>query len=183
MGQKHTALSGEVELPGKCNGVFPTNVEPKDFQRLKAVVLSNNAFSAIPLVVSAQLSERPPIIETLTSLDLSKNKLKVVPEEIVLLANLSALRLDQNELAGLPLKFSLLFKLEKLNVSGNFIRYLPPNLGNLKNLKVCVFTFILAMSRVAFDFCYPRFIFFRNRGHFIIFPAHLFGLPCVGTPR
>lgn len=136
MGQKHTALSSEVEINGKTAGVFPTAVQPKDFQRLKLVSLSNNALTSIPQSVSSQLQERPALLQTLTSLDLSKNKLKVVPEELMLLVNLTSLRLDQNELAGLPLTFSLLFKLEKLNISTNNIKYLPPNMGQMKFLKV-----------------------------------------------
>lgn len=93
-------------------------------------------------------------------IDLSSNKLRFLPTEILLLTNLVTLNLKGNLLEALPndvpnksdkaskgftnspnlriantMSWSNFSKLEELNVSDNKLRRLPDNLGACKNLK------------------------------------------------
>jgi hypothetical protein len=138
MGQKHSPMSKDVDMSGRAMKHLQPAVTVPTFQRLAAVDLHDNNLHEIDEPIPAQLREKPPICETLTDLDLSQNKLRVLPDEICNLVALVRLKLDRNRLEGLPLLFSQLFKLEKLTVSYNFLRSLPPNMGAMKNLRVRV---------------------------------------------
>lgn len=68
-------------------------------------------------------------------LNLSKNKLKMFPMEILKFKNLQELDLSKNKLDSLPEQIGLLAHLQILNISGNKLIYLPDSIGELKNLK------------------------------------------------
>lgn len=135
MGQKHSPMTRDVDLSGRAMKTLPNAVAVSDFQRLVKVDLHDNNLHDFPEPLPSQLRDRPPICETLTDLDLSQNKISVLPDEICNLVALVRLKLDRNRLTGLPLLFSNLFKLEKCTISYNFLKSLPPNIGALKNLK------------------------------------------------
>eukprot|EP01122_Echinamoeba_exundans_P008276 TRINITY_DN271_c0_g1_i3.p1 TRINITY_DN271_c0_g1~~TRINITY_DN271_c0_g1_i3.p1 ORF type:complete len:363 (+),score=103.98 TRINITY_DN271_c0_g1_i3:197-1285(+) len=135
MGQKHSPMSKDVDMSGRAMKHLQPAVAVPTFQRLAVVDLHDNNLHEIDEPIPAQLREKPPICETLTDLDLSQNKLRVLPDEICNLVALVRLKLDRNRLESLPLLFSQLFKLEKLTVSYNFLRSLPPNMGAMKNLR------------------------------------------------
>ena len=144
MGQKYSALSVEIIIINKDLRELPENRPLSDFVRLKKIDLSGNRLSLIPPPVYTPLNERPKVIETLVSLNLSNNRLKQLPQEICLLINLKRLKLEFNRLRELPLQFHALYKLEKLTLNDNELTSLPPNLVNLKRLKVCGIMLILA---------------------------------------
>lgn len=129
-------MSKDIDLSGRAMKHLQPAIAVPSFQRLAIVDLHDNNLHQVDEPIPAQLKEKPPICETLTDLDLSQNKLSVLPDEICNLVSLVRLKLDRNRLAGLPLLFSQLFKLEKLTVSYNFLKALPPNMGAMKNLKV-----------------------------------------------
>ncbi|RUS24514.1 hypothetical protein BC938DRAFT_473456 [Jimgerdemannia flammicorona] len=114
---------------------------------------------------NAQLKELSPEIiaslgSSLTSLDLTANKLEFLPEDIKLLVSLKSLNVQQNRLTSLPTELGTLTKLETLNLarnaftsfplavcqlgghalrkltlSGNFIRGLPDDIAQLGSLR------------------------------------------------
>jgi len=68
-------------------------------------------------------------------LDLSKQKRKVVPEEIRQFRNLQVLKLSRNNLKELPEWIGELSMLEQLDLSNNSLSSIPPSIGNLQYLK------------------------------------------------
>ncbi|MBL8009104.1 MAG: leucine-rich repeat domain-containing protein [Flavobacteriales bacterium] len=68
-------------------------------------------------------------------LDLSKQKLKAVPEELRRLPNLNALDLGRNKLKELPAWFTDLANLQELTLSGNKLVDFPKVICGLRHLK------------------------------------------------
>ncbi|XP_049887210.1 leucine-rich repeat-containing protein 57 [Pectinophora gossypiella] len=75
------------------------------------------------------------LCEILRNLDLSKNKISCLPEELSRFKLLKQLNLDTNKIEVLPEAIMNLRKLEMLNVSNNLISSLPQSFSNLNNLK------------------------------------------------
>lgn len=73
--------------------------------------------------------------ENLRNLDLSKNKISQIPEDLSLLKLLKQLNLSSNNIQIIPASLSNLKKLELLNISFNSISTLPDSFLNLSNLK------------------------------------------------
>ncbi|XP_071079691.1 leucine-rich repeat-containing protein 57-like [Haliotis cracherodii] len=79
----------------------------------------------------------PPLIgrySHLKSLNLSNNKLGSLPEDIGKLKKLETLNLEHNSIATLPATVKNLSHLRNINLSGNGLRLFPTQLGGLKNL-------------------------------------------------
>lgn len=75
------------------------------------------------------------ISDKLRNLDLSKNKISILPDDISRLKKLKQLNLDSNKLEVLPNSFGSMNKLEIVNISNNMISVLPQSFANLSNLK------------------------------------------------
>ena len=69
-------------------------------------------------------------------LDLSRKKLKEVPEEVFLFKNLYELNLSRNQLTALPEQIGSLVNLKILKASNNRMKTLPSSIGRLQNLKI-----------------------------------------------
>lgn len=67
-------------------------------------------------------------------LDLSKQKRKVIPEEIRQFKNLRYLRLSRNDIRELPVWIGELQELRRLDLSNNRLRSIPAEIGLLKHL-------------------------------------------------
>lgn len=72
----------------------------------------------------------------LRELDLSKNRIDSLPSEIGTLVMLRSLNLSSNKLEKLPDEIGQLSSLTYLNLNRNRISALPPAIGNLSNLEV-----------------------------------------------
>jgi len=70
----------------------------------------------------------------LTTLNLSRNQLSVLPNEIGMLEKLTTLELEDNKLSGLPRTIGLLSLLSTLNLRSNKIEYIPRILGAMPAL-------------------------------------------------
>ncbi|XP_030247597.1 leucine-rich repeat-containing protein 57 [Sparus aurata] len=85
------------------------------------------------------LQEFPEELQRLTSnlrtVDLSGNKIEVLPASIGNFLQLKSLTLNSNKLTCIPGEISKLKKLETLCLNGNRIQQLPPTLGQLKALR------------------------------------------------
>ncbi|XP_059209142.1 leucine-rich repeat-containing protein 57 [Centropristis striata] len=85
------------------------------------------------------LQEFPEELQRLTSnlrtVDLSGNKIEILPEAVGNFLQLKSLTLNHNRLAGLPADIGKLKKLETLSLSGNRIQQLPPTMGQLRALR------------------------------------------------
>lgn len=90
-------------------------------------------------ISNQKLREIPPEVlslsEKLRNLDLSKNKLIYLPEDVSTLKLLKQLNLESNKLEIIPVCLSNLKKLELLNLSNNSIAVLPRSFSDLCNLK------------------------------------------------
>lgn len=85
------------------------------------------------------LQEFPEELQRLTAnlrtVDLSGNKIEVLPAAIGTFLQLKSLTLNSNRLTTVPAEISKLKKLETLSLNGNRIQQLPPSLGQLKALR------------------------------------------------
>lgn len=85
------------------------------------------------------LQEFPEELQRLTSnlrtVDLSGNKIELLPASIGNFLQLKSLTLNSNKLTCIPGEISKLKKLETLCLNGNRIQQLPPTLGQLKALR------------------------------------------------
>ncbi|XP_075979034.1 leucine-rich repeat-containing protein 57-like [Anticarsia gemmatalis] len=79
--------------------------------------------------------EAQNLCDTLRNLDLSKNRLSTLPDDICKFKLLKQLNLDTNKIETLPNTLSNMKKLEMLNVSNNLISFLPDSFAQLSNLK------------------------------------------------
>jgi Leucine-rich repeat (LRR) protein len=73
-------------------------------------------------------------LQSLTSLDLTHNKLSVLPSEIGQLQNLTSLSLSHNKLSVLPSEIGQLQSLTSLFLSYNKLSILPSEIGQLQSL-------------------------------------------------
>ncbi|XP_063547782.1 leucine-rich repeat-containing protein 57-like [Cydia strobilella] len=73
--------------------------------------------------------------DILRNLDLSKNKLVHLPDDISKLKNLKQLNIESNRLETLPNSIANLKKIELFNASNNVLLELPSSFSNLSNLK------------------------------------------------
>ncbi|XP_076605448.1 leucine-rich repeat-containing protein 57 [Chaetodon auriga] len=85
------------------------------------------------------LQEFPEELQRLTAnlrtVDLSGNKIELLPAAVGNFLQLKSLTLNSNRLTCLPSEISKLKKLETLSLNGNRIQQLPPTLGQLKALR------------------------------------------------
>ena len=109
----------DKELPADVENVSAAENKLKDFpyvalqlKKLKYLNLRDNR------IVNFTIGERNAKLEWL---DLSNNKLKVVPETIANLPNLTFLDLSGNKLKDLPISLTSLKKLKWLNLKNNKI--------------------------------------------------------------
>ncbi|GFO28831.1 plant intracellular ras-group-related lrr protein 1 [Plakobranchus ocellatus] len=93
----------------------------------EAMTASFNALTELPV-------ELPLRLPHLSSLDLSHNQLRSLPESFGLLFHLSEIQLQHNRLGALPESFLHLVKLEKIDLSHNEIRHLPEKIGGMERL-------------------------------------------------
>lgn len=89
-----------------------------------------------------KLTELPPgllqLEHNLRTLDLSENKLNILPEEISRFMQLRQLNLRSNRLGKLPDCIGALTRLDNLNLSQNKLTVLPRTVSNLIHLKTVV---------------------------------------------
>lgn len=90
--------------------------------------VSNNKLKEIPLEVYN-------LAEHLRNLDVSKNKITFISDDITKLKFLKQLNLSSNLIQSLPDSLANLKKLELINVSDNSITSLPETFKNLNSLK------------------------------------------------
>ncbi|XP_002732988.1 uncharacterized protein LOC100373613 [Saccoglossus kowalevskii] len=109
---RHLYLSG-------CNlqGVVP--IEFMELPLLESLDLSVNGFDELPADVCRKLTR-------LEMLDISSNKLVVLPTTISCMKNLRELNLSENRLVDLPDQLGNLPHLQVLDLSSNLLREIPP---------------------------------------------------------
>ncbi|XP_029349805.1 leucine-rich repeat-containing protein 57 [Echeneis naucrates] len=85
------------------------------------------------------LQEFPEELQRLTgnlrTVDLSGNKIEVLPAAVGNFLQLKSLTLNSNRLTSIPNEIGKLKKLETLSLNGNRIQQLPPSLGQLRALR------------------------------------------------
>ena len=99
------------------------------FSNLRELWLSDNQFQIIDKASFSKMKK-------LTSLNLSSNKLVMVPESIGALKKLEMLSFKGNKLTSLPAAIGNLKKLKHLYLENNPLTALPPEIGKLKSLEM-----------------------------------------------
>ena len=108
--QNLTAGNNSLGLNGEDGTSGPMPSLPSS---LKQLILDQNSFSWIPPSVVAKN------LTNLERLDLSSNKLEIIPDEIENLAQLEELKLDRNNIAFLPSTMGKLVRLKSLSLCYN----------------------------------------------------------------
>lgn len=67
-------------------------------------------------------------------LDLSDNKLREFPIEVLMFKNLQVLNLSDNHIKSIPPEIKIFKNLQELNLYHNRIKFLPAEIGDLANL-------------------------------------------------
>ena len=101
--------------------------------------LENASRTGVFQLSGSNVSEFPKDIarikDTVRSLDLSKNKLKVIPDYMGTFANLKHLNLNDNKVGTVPSSIGDLSKLESLSMRNNILVTLPRSLESLSHLR------------------------------------------------
>ncbi|KAI8489388.1 hypothetical protein Bbelb_328310 [Branchiostoma belcheri] len=84
--------------------------------------------------MAAGLNLQPQTVNGLLFLDLSKQGLTSIPEEVFDLTDLQSLDVSNNELTSIPEAIGRLQKLERLGADGNKLTSLPQAIGSLQEL-------------------------------------------------
>lgn len=95
-------------------------------------LLSERQLEQQPIFTSLANALKTP--EKVYRLNLSKQKLKVLPISIASLYNLQELNLSKNKLEFIPNEIGNLINLQKFDISRNNLVELPSSIGNLTNL-------------------------------------------------
>ena len=134
--------TGALAFPSKvCNYLLLTQDQSKsisftfNYLSICCIVagLSNLTY------VFQKLEEFPDdlnkVSQTLRNLDLSDNRITILPSNIGNFKSLKTLNLGNNRINQLPPQIGQLVKLEILSLNGNQISQLPDTIANAKNLK------------------------------------------------
>ncbi|GIV44452.1 MAG: hypothetical protein KatS3mg035_1575 [Bacteroidia bacterium] len=108
------------------------------FTSLEKAVANKNQVYKLNLS-NQKLKEFPKevlLFENLQELNLSKNQIKEIPKEINRLKNLQVLNLSQNKIKKIPETFGDLKELHTLYMSKNRLIYFPNEMRGLDNLKL-----------------------------------------------
>ncbi|XP_026484422.1 leucine-rich repeat-containing protein 57-like [Vanessa tameamea] len=114
-------------------------------------------------------------------LQISNHKLKEIPEEVFTLAEqLRNLDLSKNKIPYIPEDMSMFKFLKQLNVSTNMIHILPESLANLKKLELLNVSFnSLTCLPSTFSGLTNLKQIYLNNNKFKVFPKELLGLPNI----
>lgn len=101
--------------------------------------LENASRTGVFQLSGSNVSEFPKDIvrikDTVRSMDLSKNKLKLIPDYLGTFINLKHLNLNDNKIGTMPSSIGELSKLESLSIRNNLLVTLPRSLENLSHLR------------------------------------------------
>lgn len=143
-GLEDTELSkiSDISLPEDCNATRVLNVS---YNRLTKISKSvSEWFVPLNLCYLDLAGNHLQILQGLSHyvnlriLDLSRNKLSVIPSEISQLSNLRVLDIKHNALTSLPGGFRKLRQLRFLDVSGNRLTTLPEDFAEEGSLLSCL---------------------------------------------
>ncbi|XP_024053229.1 leucine-rich repeat-containing protein 57 [Terrapene carolina triunguis] len=132
----NSALKAHLETAQKT-GVFQLTGKglsefPEDLQKLASNLRTID-------LSNNKIEILPPLMgkfSVLKSLALNNNKLTALPEELCKLKKLETLHLNGNHLTRLPATFGQLLALKTLSLSGNQLRTVPTQLCSLRHLDV-----------------------------------------------
>ncbi|XP_039393459.1 leucine-rich repeat-containing protein 57 isoform X1 [Mauremys mutica] len=132
----NSALKAHLETAQKT-GVFQLTGKglsefPEDLQKLASNLRTID-------LSNNKIEILPPLMgkfSVLKSLALNNNKLTALPEELCKLKKLETLHLNGNHLTQLPATFGQLLALKTLSLSGNQLRTVPTQLCSLRHLDV-----------------------------------------------
>ena len=130
--------TGALAFPSKVSYCKMLKVQISDY-KVSFDILKSIVYITHFLLNFQKLEEFPEdlnkVSQTLRNLDLSGNRISILPSSIGNFKVLKTLNLSGNRITQLPPQIGQLTKLETLILNGNHISDLPDTVANLKNLK------------------------------------------------
>ena len=109
------------------------------FENLDVALATAKKHTVTTLDLSNQklkaLPDQISVFHNLRVLDLTNTQLATLPSAIGQLKNLTRLHLNRNQLCELPVEISQLSKLQRLEIDHNTLQSLPDNIGDLQKLR------------------------------------------------
>jgi len=103
----------------------------------RSIILSKNKIVVISPLICEELTKLKNVHDYLREINLSHNKIMVIPGALLQLVNIEILRLDHNEIEIIPPKLAdCLYNLQHLRLNHNKIKIVPWNFNKLYQLKV-----------------------------------------------
>ena len=146
----------------------------KDLKKLPKEILSqSSSLKELDLTGNEILFKVFKGFNSLTNLNISKNKLKEIPQCITDIPSLKILDVSSNEISVLPQFLSCLKHLEEINISYNKFNEIPPHISNMEKLRRihCAYNTITQFPQVLIDMKITSFNVAGNQ--LDNFPTHI----------
>jgi Leucine-rich repeat (LRR) protein len=109
----------------------------KSLKSPKGIILAKNKISVLSPLILVDFVKYPAIQDHLREINLSKNYIKIIPDEFLLLVNLSLLRLDHNQIEVIPQRFAdSFYNMTELWLNNNHITEIPWNFNRMRRLRI-----------------------------------------------
>jgi len=140
MGTSASIYEKKINLKGKGIRNLEADLKRYDMIRSwktpKSINLSKNKIVVISPIICEEVSKLQNVQDHLTEINLSRNKVKVIPGAFLMLVNIEILKLSYNEIELIPTKLAdCLYNLKELKLNHNKIKEIPWNFNKLHQLK------------------------------------------------
>jgi len=139
MGSNQSIYEKKINLKNKGLKNIDTDIKRydmiKSFKSPKILILASNKLTVLNPTICDEFSKLKNVHEHLREVNISYNRIQVIPDAFLQLVNISRLQMDHNEIEVIPEKFAdCLYNLQILLLNHNKISQIPWNFNKLQQL-------------------------------------------------